>query len=69
MTQKKVKKSPVYTCDYPVYDYEDNSVYIVIYYNGKKVKFLKKEDAPSLVEALETGESPEDIHFLLSTYI
>ena len=67
--KEKVNKSPVYTCDYPVYDYEDNSVYIVIYYNGKKVKFLKKEDAPSLVEALETEESPEDIDFILSTYL
>ncbi|MBW4599693.1 MAG: hypothetical protein KME29_08765 [Calothrix sp. FI2-JRJ7] len=66
--KKKIKKSPVYTCDYPVYDYEDNSAYIVIYYNGKKVKILKKEDAPSLVEALEAGESSEDIDFLLSTY-
>ncbi|BDA71840.1 hypothetical protein CAL7716_060060 [Calothrix sp. PCC 7716] len=66
--KEKVNKSPVYTCDYPVYDYEDNSVYIVIYYNGKKVKIIKKEDAPSLVEALETGKSPEDIDFLLSTY-
>ncbi|BAZ18900.1 hypothetical protein NIES4071_107850 (plasmid) [Calothrix sp. NIES-4071] len=67
--KKKINTSPVYTCDYPVYDYEDNSVYIVIYYNGKKVKILKKEDAPSLVEALETGESPEDIDFHLSTYL
>lgn len=49
--KEKVNKSPVYTCDYPVYDYEDNSVYIVIYYNGKKVKIIKKEDAPSLVKA------------------
>jgi hypothetical protein len=66
--KKKVKKSPVYSCDYPVYDYADNSVYIVIYYNGKKVKSLKKEDALSLVKALESGESPEDIDFLSRTY-
>ena len=65
---KKTKKSIVYTCDYPVYDYEDNSVYIVIYYNGKKVKILKKEDAPLLVKALEAGESPEDIDFHARTY-
>ncbi|RUS92542.1 hypothetical protein DSM106972_098750 [Dulcicalothrix desertica PCC 7102] len=66
--KKKVKKVPAYTCDYPVYDYEDNSVYIVIYYNGKKVKFIKKEDAPSLIKALESGESLEDIDFHIRTY-
>jgi len=65
---KKVKNSPVYTYDYPVHDYEDNSVYLVIYCNGKNIKSLKNEDAQWLLEALKIWESPEDIQALLSSY-
>ncbi|MHC5614659.1 MAG: hypothetical protein ACYTXA_27675 [Nostoc sp.] len=31
MNKKQVKNSPVYTYDYPVHDYADNSIYLVIY--------------------------------------
>ncbi len=65
---KKVKNSPVYTYDYPVHDYENNSVYLVIYCNGKNIKSLKNEDAQWLLEALKIWESPEDIQALLSSY-
>ncbi|MBD2248311.1 hypothetical protein [Nostoc sp. FACHB-888] len=67
MTKKQVKKSLVYTYDYPVHDYEDNSVYLVIYCNGKNIKSLKNEDAQWLLKVLEISEGL-DIQALLSSY-
>ncbi len=67
MTKKQVKKSLVYTYDYPVHDYEDNSVYLVIYCNGKNIKSLKNEHAQWLLKALEVSEGL-DIQALLSSY-
>ena len=67
MTKKQVKKSLVYTYDYPVHDYEDNSVYLVIYCNGKNIKSLKNENAQWLLKALEMTEGL-DIQALLSMY-
>ena len=68
MTKKPVKITPIYTYDYPVNDYQDNSVYLVIYCNGKNIKSLKNEDAEYLLKALEFWENSEDIQALLSSY-
>ncbi|AKG23094.1 hypothetical protein [Calothrix sp. 336/3] len=68
MAQKKLKQPLIYTYDYPVSDYEDNSVYLVIYLNGRKIRELKNENADWLLKVLESWESPEDIQALLSSY-
>lgn len=63
-----MKNLPIYTCDYPVHDYENNSVYLVIYCNGRNIKSIKEEDAQWLLNNLEASKSQENIQMFLNVY-
>jgi|GEM_PF-4390784 hypothetical protein len=65
---KKAKNFPKYTYDYPVPDYEDNSTYLLLYRDGKKIHSFKDDSVPTLIASLEAAESEEDKQFILSCY-